>query len=198
MGRPEKGYRVWARTCRRKSPRTRRDSASASDSASQQSGCGDLRPLAAGPAAARRPRPAVPESEIVKQILDYCGSLRTLSNVLNYYGSLDRVFQALADPTRRDIVERLTRGPASVSALAEPLDMSLPAVMQHLQVLESCGLIRSEKAGRVRTCHIETAALRAAESWLARQRTAWEVRLDRLGDHLTETETDDDDQEDPS
>lgn len=114
--------------------------------------------------------------------------------MLNYGGSLDRVFQALADPTRRDIVERLTRGPASVSALAEPLAMSLPAVMQHLQVLEACGLVRSEKVGRVRTCHLETAALRAAEGWLARQRTAWEVRLDRLGEHLSAT---DDDREDP-
>ncbi|WP_246121481.1 ArsR/SmtB family transcription factor [Actinoallomurus bryophytorum] len=107
--------------------------------------------------------------------------------MLNYDASLDRVFQALADPTRRDIVERLTRGPASVSALAEPLAMSLPAVMQHLQVLETCGLVRSEKVGRVRTCHIEPPALRAAETWLARQRTAWETRLDRLGDHLTDS-----------
>jgi DNA-binding transcriptional ArsR family regulator len=101
---------------------------------------------------------------------------------------LDRIFQALADPTRRDIVERLTRAPASVSSLAEPLAMSLPAVMQHLQVLEACGLVRSEKVGRVRTCHIEPAGLRAAEGWLGRQRTAWEIRLDRLGDHLTEND----------
>jgi DNA-binding transcriptional ArsR family regulator len=107
--------------------------------------------------------------------------------MLNYDGSLDRVFQALADPTRRDIVERLTRGPTSVSALAEPLAMSLPAVMQHLQVLETCGLVRSEKVGRVRTCHVEPPVLRAAENWLARQRTAWETRLDRLGDHLTDS-----------
>jgi DNA-binding transcriptional ArsR family regulator len=107
--------------------------------------------------------------------------------VLNNYGSLDRVFQALADPTRRDIVDRLTRGPASVSALAEPLAMSLPAVMQHLQVLEGCGLVRSEKAGRVRTCHIEPAVLRAAEEWLAGRRTAWEKRLDRLGGYLNDT-----------
>lgn len=99
---------------------------------------------------------------------------------------LDRIFQALADPSRRDIIERLTRGPASVSSLAEPLAMSLPAVMQHLQVLEACGLVRSEKVGRVRTCHVEPAGLRAAEGWLGRQRTAWEVHLDRLGDHLTE------------
>ncbi|MDN3357670.1 metalloregulator ArsR/SmtB family transcription factor [Actinomadura sp. DC4] len=101
---------------------------------------------------------------------------------------LDRIFQALADPTRRDIVERLTRGPASVSALAEPLAMSLPAVMQHLQVLESCGLVRSEKVGRVRTCQVEPAGLRAAEGWLGRQRTAWEARLDRLGGHLNDDE----------
>lgn len=111
--------------------------------------------------------------------------------MLNNHESLDRVFQALADPTRRDIVERLTRGPASVSALAEPLAMSLPAVMQHLQVLEGCGLVRSEKAGRVRTCRIEPATLRLAEAWLGRQRTAWENRLDRLGDYLTETTEED-------
>jgi DNA-binding transcriptional ArsR family regulator len=102
----------------------------------------------------------------------------------NYDGSLDRVFQALADPTRRDIVARLTRGPAAVSVLARPLAMSLPAVMQHLQVLEACGLVRSEKVGRVRSCRIDTAVLREAEDWLHRQRTAWETRLDRLGDHL--------------
>jgi DNA-binding transcriptional ArsR family regulator len=111
-----------------------------------------------------------------------------LRHVLN---NLDRVFQALADPTRRDIVERLTRGPASVSALAEPLAMSLPAVMQHLRVLEESGLVRSEKAGRVRTCHVEPAALRMAEGWLGRQRTAWENHLDRLGDYLTETTEED-------
>jgi DNA-binding transcriptional ArsR family regulator len=122
---------------------------------------------------------------MVKHTLDYCPAPPTLRQVLNYDGSLDRVFQALADPTRRDIVERLTRGPASVSALAEPLAMSLPAVMQHLQVLEACGLVRSEKVGRVRTCQVDPPALRAAEDWLARQRTAWETRLDRLGDHLT-------------
>lgn len=102
---------------------------------------------------------------------------------------LDRVFQALADPTRRDIVERLTRGPASVSALAGPLAMSLPAVMQHLRVLEESGLVRSEKNGRVRTCHVESAALRTAEEWLTRQRTARENRLDRPGDFRAETET---------
>lgn len=102
---------------------------------------------------------------------------------------LDRLFQALADPTRRDIVARLTRGPTSVSALAEPLAMSLPAVMQHLRVLEESGLVRSEKIGRVRTCHVEAAALRTAEEWLTRQRTARENHLDRPGDIRPETET---------
>ncbi|MCX4389901.1 metalloregulator ArsR/SmtB family transcription factor [Micromonospora peucetia] len=102
----------------------------------------------------------------------------------NYGGSLDRVFQALTDGTRRVMVERLIRGPASVSELAGPLEMSLPAVMQHVQVLEACGLVRSEKIGRVRTCRIEPDVLRAAEDWLAEQRTSWERRLDRLGDHL--------------
>ena len=104
--------------------------------------------------------------------------------MLNQSGQLDRVFQALADSTRRDMVERLIRGPASVSELAEPLAMSLPAVMQHIQVLEACGLVRTEKAGRVRTCHIEPAALRMAEDWIAAQRTAWEHRLDQLGSYL--------------
>jgi DNA-binding transcriptional ArsR family regulator len=98
---------------------------------------------------------------------------------------LDLVFQALADPTRRSIVERLVQAPATVSQIAEPLDMSLPAVMQHLQVLETSGLIRSAKAGRVRTCRIEPTALRRAEDWIGGQRTDWERRLDRLGEQLT-------------
>jgi DNA-binding transcriptional ArsR family regulator len=97
---------------------------------------------------------------------------------------LDQVFHALADPTRRGMVERLVRGPASVSELSRPLEMSLPAVLQHLQVLEASGLVSSEKAGRVRTCRIEPDALRAAEAWVTGQRTAWETRLDRLGDYL--------------
>jgi DNA-binding transcriptional ArsR family regulator len=99
---------------------------------------------------------------------------------------IDLLFQALADPSRRAMVERLTRGPASVSELARPLAMSMPAVVQHLHVLERSGLVRSEKVGRVRTCAVEPAALRAAESWIAERRTAWEQRLDRLGEYLTE------------
>src|SRR5919198_1184567 len=101
-------------------------------------------------------------------------------------GEVDRVFQALADPNRRVIVEQLSRGPASVSELAGPLPMSLPAVVQHLQVLETSGLVRSEKRGRVRTCHIEPAALRPVEQWISARRSHWERRLDRLGDYLAE------------
>ena len=97
---------------------------------------------------------------------------------------LDRVFQALADPTRRALVERLVRGPESVSRLAEPVPMSLAAVVQHLQVLEAARLVRSEKVGRVRTYRVEPSALRGAEAWFADSRTLWEVRLDRLGDVL--------------
>jgi DNA-binding transcriptional ArsR family regulator len=104
--------------------------------------------------------------------------------MLNYPSSLDLVFQALGDPTRRRMVERLARGPASVSELAEPLSMSLPAVLQHLQVLEASGLVRSQKRGRVRTCHIEAKALRTAEQWIAARRSSWERRLDRLGEYL--------------
>jgi DNA-binding transcriptional ArsR family regulator len=109
-----------------------------------------------------------------------------LRYVLKRSVPLDRVFQALADPTRRVMVERLSRGPASVSELAEPLAMSLPAVFQHLQVLEASGLVRSEKAGRVRTCRIEPAVLRTAEQWITQRRATWKRRLDRLGEYLAE------------
>lgn len=105
--------------------------------------------------------------------------------MLNYQ-QLDVVFHALADPSRRTMVERLSRGPASVSDLAQPLDMSLPAVMQHLQVLETSGLVRSEKSGRVRMCRIEPKALQTAEGWFARRRAAWERRFDRLEAFLAE------------
>src|SRR3954452_7754306 len=101
--------------------------------------------------------------------------------------ALDRVFQALADPTRRVMVERLSRGPASVSELAEPFEMSLPSIVQHLQVLEASGLIRSEKVGRVRTCRLGEAALGSAERWITERRATWERRLDRLGQYLDET-----------
>ena len=107
-----------------------------------------------------------------------------LKLMLNYEAPLDQAFQALADPTRRAIVERLTQGPASVSELKRPLVMSLPAVMQHLAVLETSGLVLSEKAGRVRTCRINPAALTEAERWIADRRMEWEHRLDRLGEYL--------------
>lgn len=100
------------------------------------------------------------------------------------YEGVGGVFHALADPTRRAIVERLVDGPAPVKALAEPLAMSLPAVMQHLKVLEEAGVIVTEKVGRVRSCRIEPTALRAAEGWLSGQRTTWERQLDRLDDYL--------------
>jgi DNA-binding transcriptional ArsR family regulator len=97
---------------------------------------------------------------------------------------LDRLFHALADPARRAIVERLSRGPAQVSELARPLPMSLPAAMQHLGVLEGAGLVRSEKVGRVRTCAIEPRALSQAEQWINARRIEWEHRFDRLGEYL--------------
>jgi DNA-binding transcriptional ArsR family regulator len=107
--------------------------------------------------------------------------------MLDYAPDLDRVFQALADPGRRLMVERLSLGPASVSELGRPLDISLAAVLQHVQVLETCGLIRSSKLGRTRTCSINPAALRSAESWIAGRRTMVERRLDRLGKYLADT-----------
>lgn len=109
-----------------------------------------------------------------------------LKRLLNQ--QLDQVFQALSDPTRRLIVERLCRGPASVSELAEPLDMSLPAVIQHLQVLEGSGLVTSKKVGRVRSCRVEPAAFQAAETWFEKRKSTWERRLDRLGALLDEPE----------
>ena len=99
---------------------------------------------------------------------------------------LDRVFQALSDPSRRAMVERLSRGPATVSELGRPFSMTLAAVVQHVQVLEASGLVRSEKVGRTRTVQIEPAALRTAEQWISDRRTLWERRLDRLGDFLAE------------
>ena len=106
--------------------------------------------------------------------------------MLNESARLDLAFQALADPTRRGMLARLSRAPASVSQLAAPFRMSLPAVMQHLQMLEASGLVRSEKKGRVRTCRIEPKALAGAEGWIAEQRALWEGRLDRLEDYLAD------------
>jgi DNA-binding transcriptional ArsR family regulator len=106
----------------------------------------------------------------------------------NHQPALDQVFHALADPTRRAIVERLARGPASVSELAAPMAMSLAAVMQHLKVLEDSRLLRTEKHGRVRTCTIDPDVLARAEVWLTDRRTLWMQRLDRLEEFLAEDE----------
>ena len=106
--------------------------------------------------------------------------------MLNHQRSLDLVFHALADPARRGMLERLSRGPASVSELAAPLEMSLAAVVQHVQILEASRLIGTRKQGRVRTCRIEPAAFAIAETWLSARRSLWEQRLDRLGALLAE------------
>ena len=99
---------------------------------------------------------------------------------------VDLVFHALGDPTRRAMIERLSRGPVSTSQLAEPLSVSLAAVVQHLQVLEECGIVRTEKVGRVRTCSIAPEGLMVAEKWITERKAIWERRLDRLGDLLLE------------
>jgi DNA-binding transcriptional ArsR family regulator len=118
------------------------------------------------------------------------GILKSMLNQLADSGrppaEVELLFAALADPSRRAMVDRLSRGPATVSELARPLPMSLPAVVQHLHVLEASGLVRSEKVGRVRTCRIEPTGLQAAEDWVTERRRSWERRLDRLGDYLTE------------
>lgn len=106
--------------------------------------------------------------------------------MLNQTAALDGIFQALSDSTRRSMVERLSRGPASVSELAEPLCMSLPAVVQHLQVLESSGLVRSQKVGRVRTCRMQPQALQRARRWIDERRQTWERRLELVGEFLEE------------
>ena len=105
------------------------------------------------------------------------------------HSPLDLAFHALADPTRRAMIERLSRSPASVSDLARPLAMSLPAVMQHLAVLETSGLVVSQKSGRVRTCSINPAALAEAERWITERRLEWEGRFDRLGEYLKTLES---------
>ena len=110
-----------------------------------------------------------------------------LNNVLDPELDLDRVFHALADPGRRRMLERLSQGPASVSELGKPLSMSLAAVVQHVQVLEASGLVRTQKLGRTRTCTLNPVTLRSAEHWISERRTLVERRLDRLGEYLAET-----------
>jgi len=99
---------------------------------------------------------------------------------------IDRIFHALGDPTRRALMEVLTDGPVSVSKLAEPLSISLAAVVQHLQILEECGLVQTQKVGRVRTCRIEPVGLDAAAGWIKARRSRWEQKLDLLGQLLEE------------
>jgi DNA-binding transcriptional ArsR family regulator len=109
--------------------------------------------------------------------------------VLNQLDETDVVFHALSDPTRRRIVEQLSLGPASVSELAAPLPMSMPAVVQHLQVLQASGLVQSEKVGRVRTCRLVVKRLDTVQDWIDARRALWERRLDRLGDFLVAEQT---------
>ena len=104
--------------------------------------------------------------------------------MLNDSARLDRTFQALADPARRGMLARLAHGPATVSELAQPLRMSLPAVLQHLQALEASALIRSEKKGRVRTCRLQPGVLASAEQWLVDRRSEWEQRHDRFEEYV--------------
>jgi DNA-binding transcriptional ArsR family regulator len=104
----------------------------------------------------------------------------------NHAGNLDGVFHALSDPTRRGIVSRLSRGPASVSDLHEPAQMAMPTLLQHIRVLEQSGLIGTEKVGRVRLCELKPKALSASEAWLGRQRAVWEARLDRMDAYVVD------------
>ena len=106
--------------------------------------------------------------------------------MLNQEARLDLAFHALAAPVRRGIVTRLSRGPASISELAAPFSVSLPAIVQHIQILETSGLVRTKKVGRVRTCHIQPAALKSTEDWIAKRRSTWERRLDALAKFLGE------------
>src|ERR1700730_13135103 len=106
----------------------------------------------------------------------------------NLSSSLDLVFGALADPTRRAVLERLGEGDASIGELAQPFDMALPSLMKHVRVLEDAALVESQKSGRVRTCRLKPAAMTDAELWLAEQRAVWEARLDRLEAYVNKIE----------
>ena len=122
----------------------------------------------------------------LNRALDCPAEAAKVKHMLDNVDALDRAFHALSDPSRRQILDRLTQGPASVSELARPLPMTLAAVVQHVQVLEASGLIASRKTGRVRTCSLDPDALRSAEQWLTDRRSVWERRLDRLGAVLDE------------
>jgi DNA-binding transcriptional ArsR family regulator len=120
--------------------------------------------------------------------LTYVFDYSILRFMPNQSVQLDRVFQALADPTRRAVLRRLSSGTAPVTRLAEPFDMALPSFLQHLKVLEGCGLVRSRKSGRVRTYRISPEPLKAAEGWMSKQRALWERRLDQLDSYLEDLE----------
>src|SRR5579871_6863517 len=111
-----------------------------------------------------------------------------VSSMANHSPHLDNVFSALADPTRRAIIARLSQGEASVGELAQPFDMALPSLMKHIRVLEAGGLVSSEKHGRVRTCRLMPGTIKGAENWLAEQRAIWEARLDRLESYVATLE----------
>lgn len=112
------------------------------------------------------------------------GGARQRSGGVPHPAVVDRVFRALSDPTRRDVLERLTSRPASTSELAAPYDMALPSFLEHLKVLEGSGLVRSRKAGRVRTYELAPEQMKVAEGWLGRQRKLWERRFDQLDSYL--------------
>ena len=112
---------------------------------------------------------------------------RIVKEMLNHQVNLDRVFHALADPTRRAMIERLGRAPASVSELAKPMALSLAAIVQHVQILEASGLVRTEKVGRTRTCRLDSGTLSHAERWMEARRAEWNSHLDRLGEYLEQT-----------
>jgi DNA-binding transcriptional ArsR family regulator len=122
--------------------------------------------------------------------LDAAGLFAILKPMLNDSSALNRTFQALADPVRRGMLARLSRGPASVSELARPLPISLPAVMQHLKALEDSGLVRSEKKGRVRTVRLEPERLESAQSWIGERRSEWEAQIDRFENYLSTLKND--------
>ena len=117
---------------------------------------------------------------IVKQVLDYGASSVILKHMLNQSETLDRAFHALSDPTRRALLDQLTRGPATVSDLARPFDSTLASIVQHIQVLEGSGLIVTAKVGRTRTCRVSSEAMAGVEHWLSERRQIWEGRFDRL------------------
>ncbi len=123
--------------------------------------------------------------------------LNLTQSTASHKADVDRVFHALGDPTRRAILERLGDGLMSVSRLAEPLGITLTAVVQHLQILEECGLVRTEKTGRVRTCRIDLSGFSSLEQWIQARRTLWDRRLDRLGNLIAAPERPDDEDDSP-